>query len=273
MATPQTLDGLPHISVTLINRRASVPLLSISVNVENLIVRYESKVAVNGLSFNIKAGEIYGLLGPNGAGKTSTIKAMTGLVERSGGSITILGETEPSSKLMNKVGVVLETPSLLDVLTPNEFLNFVASVREMDDVQRVKGLVSALDLEQFLNVPIASLSMGNKQKVAVVAALMHKPLFLILDEPFNGLDVKSVRIFKDLLARHAEEGGSVLFSTHIMEVAEKICNRIGIINDGKMVAEGTVSELREKVQAASLEDVFLKAINAEDEIKSIVNSL
>jgi len=241
--------------------------------VDSLLVKYGDKVAVNYLSFKVKRGEVYGLLGPNGAGKSSTLKSVVGLVPKESGSIRVYGKEAPSKDVMNDIGVVLESPAVFDVLTPMEFFEFVASVRGLKDMGWVKGLVEAFELTEFLKTPIASLSMGNKQKVAVIAAMMHKPKLLLLDEPFNGLDVKSVRIFKELLRMHVSAGGSVIFSTHIMDVAEKICDRVGIINEGKMVAEGTVGELRAKVQAASLEDVFLKATQEEEEVKSILNGL
>ncbi|MDP7975993.1 MAG: ABC transporter ATP-binding protein [Thermoprotei archaeon] len=241
--------------------------------VNSLVVKYGEKVAVDHLSFSVKPGEIYGLLGPNGAGKSSTIKAILGLVPAQEGTIRVMGKQAPSKEVMNYIGAVLESPAIFDVLTPLEFFEFVASVRRVNDPSRLNGLVEAFELRQYLKTPIASLSMGNKQKVAVIAAMLHRPKLLLLDEPFNGLDVKSVRIFKELLKMHVEGGGSVIFSTHIMDVAEKICTRVGIINEGKMVAEGTVEELRNQVKAASLEDVFLKATEEEEEVKSLINAL
>ncbi|MGC8631650.1 MAG: ABC transporter ATP-binding protein [Thermoprotei archaeon] len=240
---------------------------------KSLVVKYGDKVAVDYLSFQVNAGEIYGLLGPNGAGKSSTLKALIGLVPKDEGSILIFGREAPSKSVMSDIGVVLESPAVFDVLTPQEFFEFIASVRGIKDLSRLKGLIEAFELTEYIRTPIASLSTGNKQKVAIIAAFLHKPRLLLLDEPFNGLDVKSVRIFKELLKMHVSNGGSAIFSTHIMDVAEKICNRVGIINGGRMVAEGTVDELRKKVQAASLEDIFLKATEEEDEVNSLVQAL
>jgi ABC-2 type transport system ATP-binding protein len=239
----------------------------------SLVVKYGEKVAVDHLSFTVRAGEIYGLLGPNGAGKSSTIKAILGLVPVEEGIVSIIGKRAPSKDLMNQVGVIFESPATFDVLTPLEFFEFIISVRGIRDTSKIKTLVEAFDLNGYMNTPIASLSMGNKQKVAIIAAMLHRPKLLLLDEPFNGLDVKSVRIFKELLKMHVEEGGSAIFSTHILDVAEKICTRVGIINQGKMVAEGTVEELRNQVKASSLEDVFLKATEEEEEVKSLVSAL
>lgn len=243
--------------------------------VDRLVVRYGSKVAVDGLSFRVRPGEIYGLLGPNGAGKTSTIRAILGLVEPHSGSALVYGRSAKSDPVYvkSRVGAVLENPVLFDSLTPNEFLEFVASVRGVRDVERVRALVEAFGLEEHMDTPIAALSLGNKQKVAVVAALMHSPGLLILDEPFNGLDVRAVAIFKDIILKHVERGGAVLFSTHIMEVAEKICTRVGIIHQGKLVDEGTVEELKQRIHGSSLEEILLKATRLEKDVEEALRGL
>ncbi|MGC8558571.1 MAG: ABC transporter ATP-binding protein [Nitrososphaeria archaeon] len=240
--------------------------------VSNLTVKYGERVAVNDLSFSITGGEIYGLLGPNGAGKSSTIKAVLGLVKFTG-SIDILGMGPPSSMVMNSIGAVMEYPAVLEALTPREFLEFAGSVRGEFDQKRVDALIDAFELREYMEMPMISLSAGNKQKVAVVSALMHRPKLLLLDEPFNALDVKSVRIMKGLIQKHVEDGGAVLFSTHIMEVAEKICTRIGIINAGSIMAEGTLQEIEEKANAGNLEDAFLKTIHADEQIRSLLEGL
>ncbi|MEM3794629.1 MAG: ABC transporter ATP-binding protein, partial [Thermoprotei archaeon] len=166
-----------------------------------------------------------------------------------------------------------ENPVLFDSLTPNEFFEFVASVRGVRDVDRIRALVEAFDLQAYMETPIAALSLGNKQKVAVVAALLHNPGLLILDEPFNGLDVRAVAIFKDVLLKHIERGGAVLFSTHIMEVAEKICTRVGIIHQGRMVDEGTVDELKLRIHGSSLEEILLKATQLEKDVAEALRGL
>lgn len=242
--------------------------------VRNLVVRYGRKVAVNGLSFRVNKGEIYCLLGPNGAGKTSTIKAIAGLVKYSG-SIDILGMGPPSSRVMNSIGVVLETPLILETLTPAEFIEFVASVRGkgLVDMKLVETLINAFELSTYMNTPMAALSMGNRQKMAIIAAFMHRPRLVLLDEPLNFLDVKSARVVKELIQRHVKDGGSILFSTHIIEIAEKVCDRIGIINDGVLVIEGNVEEIEDKVNAGSLEEALLKAVHADEEIRHIVEVL
>jgi len=203
------------------------------------VVKYGSFVAVDNVSFIVKHGEIYGLLGPNGAGKTSTLKVLIGLLKPASGRIKIFGK--PLSEevaVKSMMGYVPEEVILMDSLTPREFLEFVASIRRLnaDTINtRLGKLVSAFQLSEYFDTPIAALSKGNKQKVAVIAALLHEPQLLILDEPLMGLDAFSSKILKELLTFHAGKGGAVIFSTHIMEVAERLCTRVGIINKGRVV--------------------------------------
>jgi ABC-2 type transport system ATP-binding protein len=173
---------------------------------------------------------------------------------------------------------VPEEVVLFDSLTPREFLEFTASLRRLEAAaanSRLEKLTSAFDLTKYFDTPIAALSMGNKQKVAIVAALLHEPRLLILDEPLIGLDARSSKILKELIVFHAKKGGAVIFSTHIMEVAEKLCTRVGIINKGKLVGEGTVDELRKLVKGAegSLEDIFLKVTEQETGIQELIQAL
>ncbi len=253
--------------------------MGMAVKVKNLRVTYGTFVAVEGLSFAVNEGEIYGLLGPNGAGKTSTIKVLVGVLQPRGGEVEIF-DVSISDEVAAKrhVGYVPEEVVLLDSLTPREFLEFVASVRRLEAKAtniRLERLASAFDLKQYFDTPIAALSMGNKQKVAIVAALLHDPKLLILDEPLVGLDARSSKILKELLTFHAKKGGAVIFSTHIMEVAEKLCSRVGIIAKGKIVGEGTVDELRKLVENAegSLEDIFLKVTEQEAGLQDIIRAL
>jgi len=173
---------------------------------------------------------------------------------------------------------VPEEVVLFDSLTPREFLEFTASLRRLEAAaanSRLEKLTSAFEITKYFDTPIAALSMGNKQKVAIVAALLHEPRLLILDEPLIGLDARSSKILKDLIVLHAKKGGAVIFSTHIMEVAEKLCTRVGIINKGKLVGEGTVDELRKLVKGAegSLEDIFLKVTEQETGIQELMRTL
>jgi ABC-2 type transport system ATP-binding protein len=252
---------------------------AVAVSVEGLIVSYGSFVAVENLSFTVKNGEIYGLLGPNGAGKTTTIKVLVGVLEPRSGKVEIYN-TPLSDEVAAKsqIGYVPEEVVLLDSLTPREFLEFVASIRRLSKDtlnSKLERYISAFELKQYFDTPIAALSMGNKQKVAIVAALLHDPKLLILDEPLIGLDARSSKILKELITFHAKKGGAVIFSTHIMEVAEKLCTKVGIINKGKIVGEGTVDDLRKLVRSAegSLEDIFLKVTEQEAGMQDIIKAL
>jgi ABC-2 type transport system ATP-binding protein len=225
-------------------------------------------------------GEIYGLLGPNGAGKTTTIKIITGLTEPTSGWTKVAGFDPVNNpiEVKSRIGYVAETPILYDSLSPRDFFEFVASVRKIDQnmaSQIVTRLAEAFDMGQYFDSPIATLSMGMKQKVAVISSLFYQPPVLLLDEPLNGMDVKSSRVVKDLVSLHAQRGGAVLFSTHIMEVAQDICTRIGIIYQGKIVAEGTLDQLKSKSggKSKTLEEVFLKLTNEEAEVAATARTL
>ncbi|MBX8631791.1 MAG: ABC transporter ATP-binding protein [Thermoplasmata archaeon] len=243
-------------------------------SVRNLTIRYGERTAVEDLSFDVHPGKIYGLLGPNGAGKTSTLKAILGLVEKSSGRAFVYGKDvrDDPVYVKNRIGVVLESPVLFDSLTPNEFMEFVASIRKVDNRGRIEHLVNAFGLQEYMETPIASLSMGNRQKTTIVAALMSEPPLLLLDEPFNGLDIRSVKIFKELILNHVRRGNSVLFSTHILDVVEKICDEVGILNNGRMVEHGTMDDLRKRLEGSDLEEIFLKATKMDEEIESILRA-
>ena len=242
--------------------------------------RFGSVQALTDVNLRIGPGEIYGLLGPNGAGKTTTIKTILGLLEPTSGWIKVLGMNPLTNpiEVKSKIGYVAENPMVYDSLSPRDFLEFVASIRKVDRVatnQMIGQLASAFDMSQYFDSPIATLSLGMKQKVALIASLVHQPPVLLLDEPLNGLDAKSSRIVKDLVSFHAQKGGAVLFSTHIMEVAEQICTRIGVIHQGRVIAEGTLDQLRSKTESAgdTLEEVFLKLTHEESEVADTTRML
>ena len=247
----------------------STPLIEAS----ELTKQFGSVQALTGVSFQVMPGEIYGLLGPNGAGKTTTIKVITGLVEPTSGWVKVGGfdPVEKPIEVKSRIGYIAEKPILYDSLSSRDFLEFVASIRKIDQNAAnriVTQLADAFDMAKYFDAPIATLSMGMKQKVALIASLIHQPPVLLLDEPLSGIDAKSSRIVKDLLSLHTQKGGAVLFSTHIMEVAEHICTRIGIIYQGKVIAEGTLDQLKSKTGSKSetLEEVFLKLTNEETEV-------
>ena len=250
------------------------------VTVTGLIKKYGETLAVNNLSLKIKPGEIYGLLGPNGAGKTTTVRCIMGIIPRNSGDIRIFSKDPLTDGILTKsrIGYVPEEVILYDSLSPREFFNFVGSIRHLNKEKyepRLQELVRAFNIEKHYDTTIAALSHGTKQKVAVIAALFHEPDLLVFDEPFSGIDARSVRILKDLMRVHVEKEGSVLFSTHIMEVAERICDRIGIINEGELVAEGSVDGLRDmiKTSGGSLEEIFLRVTDQEDEVLSTLTQL
>jgi ABC-2 type transport system ATP-binding protein len=242
--------------------------------------------AVDKVDLRIMPGEVYGLLGPNGAGKSTMIKIIAGIVEATAGSVRVMSRDLKTelTRVKSSIGYVPETSILYDSLSPRDFFEFVASVRHVDPHsanKRVAMLSSAFGLEQYYDSLIATLSMGTKQKIAIIASLLHSPPLLLLDEPLNALDSKSSRIVKDLIMIHTRKnGGAVLFSTHIMEIAENICDRIGIIYQGKIVAEGSLGELRSMAsksgssrKSASLEEVFLKLTHEEEQVEEMVRKL
>jgi ABC-2 type transport system ATP-binding protein len=262
----------------IIYRKLGV-VLSRELNVEPLVevsgvsVRFGSFLALDNLSLKVMPGEVFGLLGPNGAGKTTTIKVLMGLVAASLGEARVCGFNpllDPVA-VKSRIGYVAENSIVYESLSPRDFFEFVVSMRKIDSVSAnrvVSRLANVFDLAAYFDSPIATLSMGLKQKVALIAAFVHQPPVLLLDEPLNGLDAKSSRVVKDLMSLHVQSGGAVLFSTHIMEIAEQLCTRIGIIDHGKMVALGTLDQLRSKTDGvgSSLEDVFLKLTNEESAV-------
>jgi len=251
-----------------------------AVSIENLVKSFGDLVAVNDLTLDVREGEIYALLGPNGAGKTTTIKMLMGLLDPDSGRASVFGVDSKENPVQVKalVGYVPEDQQLYDSLTPRELFDFIASIRGLPPdkiTKRIREFVKALDFEQYYDNLIVTLSLGNRQKTMLIAALLHRPKLLILDEPFSSLDVRSAKIMKDIVKIHAENGGSVLLSTHVMEVAEGLCNRVGIIDEGILVAEGTLDELRIKAQreGATLEALFLKLTEQEEEVAEGVSVL
>ncbi len=243
---------------------------------KNLVKDFGSVRAVDNIDLEVYGGEIYGFLGPNGAGKTTTLKMLTGILEPTFGSAEILGMNvyEEPIKVKSVIGVVPDEPNIYENLTGREFLEFIASVfalKKTEVALRTNELLNAFDVN-FLDKFIGDYSHGMKQKLMLISVLMRKPRVLFLDEPTVGLDAKSAKILKMLLRKYADEGAAVFMTTHVLEIAEKMCDRIGIIDKGKLIAEGTLEELRQKAKKESLEDIFL-SLTGEDEIKEIVDNL
>ncbi len=236
---------------------------SILIETERLSKKFGDKIAVNEVSFQVFRGEIFGFLGPNGAGKTTTIKMIVGLLQPTSGMVKVAGFDVQSQPLLAKAvnGYVPDTPNLYPKLTGRELLRFVGDLYEMDRHQvnrRIDELLKLFDLVNASDDTIDSYSHGMKQKTAIAAALMHDPSVLVLDEPTVGLDPKSARLIKDILHQMANRGAAVFLSTHILEIAERMCDRIGIINEGEVIAIGNMEELRSCGSGGgSLEDIFL----------------
>jgi ABC-2 type transport system ATP-binding protein len=234
------------------------------IETRNLVKRYGSKMAVDNVSLEVHAGEVFGFLGPNGAGKTTTIKMIVGLLQPTSGTVKVAGFDVQTQPLLAKAssGYVPDTPNLYAKLTGRELLRFVGDLYDLDRkqvVQRTDELLRMFDLTSAADDTVDSYSHGMQQKISLASALMHDPKVLVLDEPTVGLDPKSARLIKDILRQMAERGAAVFLSTHILEIAERMCDRIGIINKGALVAVGTMDELRTlgKAGEVSLEDIFL----------------
>src|SRR4051812_18402541 len=229
-----------------------------------------AKPAVDDLDLAIHAGELYALLGPNGAGKTTTLRMVAGLLKPDAGSIEVFGVDALADPIAAKrmIAWLPDEPMLYDKLTPLEYLEFVAGLWSVDGKEaraRAEELLRLLGLWDQRNQRCEGFSRGMKQKAALAGALIHNPKLLILDEPLTGLDAMVARQVKDLLVQRVRDGVTVILTTHILEVAERLADRIGIIQSGKLIAEGDLAELRQRFGAgdASLEDVFLNLTAAE----------
>ena len=236
------------------------------ISIKNVSKEYvEGIKAVDNLSIEIKPGEIYGFIGPNGAGKSTTIKMITGITDFDEGEI-LINNISVLDEINSKVqfGYVSDSPDMFLKLKGVEYLNFLGTIYNIDKdtrKQRVLELAEKFELTSALGDQIQSYSHGMRQKIMVMGALLHDPKVWILDEPLTGLDPKSSYTLKEMMKEHASKGNSVFFSTHVLEVAEKLCDRIGIINKGKLVYEGTMDEIKDAHPGLSLEEIFLKITN------------
>lgn len=228
--------------------------------IEHLTKKYGAKTAVEDLSLHIQKGEIYGFIGHNGAGKTTTIKACCGIHRFDEGEIYVDGTSIRTDPLAckKKLAYIPDNPDLYDFMTGIKYLNFIADMyRVPSDVRssRIHDYAGKLELTDALADPISSYSHGMKQKLAVISAWIHDPKLIIMDEPFVGLDPKASHLLKEMMREHCGRGGAIFFSTHVLEVAEKLCDKIAIIKGGRLVISGTMDEV---LGDDSLEEVFLE---------------
>ena len=228
--------------------------------IEHLTKTYGDKKAVDDLSLHILPGEIYGFIGHNGAGKTTTLKSVAGILQFDEGEITIDGNSVRNQPLACKkeIAYIPDNPDLYDYMTGIKFLNFIADIfgiRAADRQARIHDYAERFELTADLAQPIASYSHGMKQKLAIIAAWIHQPKLIIMDEPFVGLDPKAAHLLKGMMREVCDEGGAIFFSTHVLEVAEKLCDKVAIIKAGRLIRSGTMEEVKGD---DSLEQVFLE---------------
>ncbi|MDD3792637.1 MAG: ABC transporter ATP-binding protein [Candidatus Bathyarchaeota archaeon] len=250
-----------------------------AVEFQNTTKQYDEILAVDNIDLKINTGEIFALLGPNGSGKSTTLKMIMGLVQPTSGSVQVLGidvKKDPVA-VKRQVGYVPESPSVYEFLTGIEYLDFIADIYGIspaDKKQRVNEYLKALQLEGREGDMINSYSDGMKKKISLISAFLHKPKLLILDEPLNALDPRSARIVKDLLHELKSQGVTTILSTHVLEIAEAVCDRIGIMYQGKILSLGTMGELRKQASLpeSKLEDIFLKLTGTGD-LKPVVEEL
>lgn len=228
--------------------------------IEHLTKSYGDKKAVDNLNLHIKPGEIYGFIGHNGAGKTTTLKSVVGILQFDEGEVLIDGKSIRNNPLdcKKEIAYIPDNPDLYEFMTGIKYLNFIADIFGIcvsDRQERIRKYADLFELTDDLAQPIAAYSHGMKQKLAIIAAWLHKPKLIIMDEPFVGLDPKASHLLKEMMREVCDEGGAIFFSTHVLEVAEKLCDKVAIIKDGKLIRSGTMEEVKGD---DSLEAVFLE---------------
>ena len=229
-------------------------------NIEHLTKTYGEKKAVDDLNLHIRPGEIYGFIGHNGAGKTTTLKSVAGILQFDAGEIYIGGDSvrEKPLECKRKIAYIPDNPDLYEYMTGIKYLNFIADIFGVDAAlrrERIRRYADAFELTGDLAQPIAAYSHGMKQKLAIIAAWLHKPQLILMDEPFVGLDPKAAHLLKGMMREICDRGGAIFFSTHVLEVAEKLCDKVAIIKGGKLIRSGTMEEVKGD---DSLEEVFLE---------------
>ena len=229
-------------------------------NIEHLTKTYGEKKAVDDLNLHIRPGEIYGFIGHNGAGKTTTLKSVAGILQFDAGEIYIGGDSirEKPLECKRKIAYIPDNPDLYEYMTGIRYLNFIADIFGVDAAlrrERIRRYADAFELTGDLAQPIAAYSHGMKQKLAIISAWLHEPKLILMDEPFVGLDPKASHILKGMMREVCDAGGAIFFSTHVLEVAEKLCDKVAIIKGGKLIRSGTMEEVKGD---DSLEEVFLE---------------
>ena len=229
-------------------------------NIEHLTKTYGEKKAVDDLNLHIRPGEIYGFIGHNGAGKTTTLKSVAGILQFDAGKIYIGGDSvrEKPMECKRKIAYIPDNPDLYEYMTGIRYLNFIADIFGVDAAlrrERIRRYADAFELTGDLAQPIAAYSHGMKQKLAIIAAWLHEPQLILMDEPFVGLDPKAAHLLKGMMREICDRGGAIFFSTHVLEVAEKLCDKVAIIKGGKLIRSGTMEEVKGD---DSLEEVFLE---------------
>ncbi len=242
---------------------------------------FGDKAVLNGVSFSVRSGEICGYIGPNGAGKTTTIKILTGIIKPSSGLAYVddINVIENPNVVKKIIGYVPESGAVFETLTPVEFLTFIGRIYKMkgtDIEKKISELMEIFEIYEHRNEPMLSFSKGMKQKVILISALMHDPKVLFLDEPLNGLDANAIQIFKEIIKKLAENGRTIFYSSHLLDVIEKICDKLIIINHGKIVASGTLDEILKIAEVSDLNDAFAKLTGSEDlemKIQNFINKI
>ena len=229
-------------------------------NIEHLTKTYGEKKVVDDLNLHIRPGEIYGFIGHNGAGKTTTLKSVAGILQFDAGEIYIGGDSvrEKPLECKRKIAYIPDNPDLYEYMTGIRYLNFIADIFGVDAAlrrERIRRYADAFELTGDLAQPIAAYSHGMKQKLVIIAAWLHEPQLILMDEPFVGLDPKAAHLLKGMMREICDRGGAIFFSTHVLEVAEKLCDKVAIIKGGKLIRSGTMEEVKGD---DSLEEVFLE---------------
>lgn len=232
----------------------------VAVSIKDLSMSYGSNQVLNGINLEVFKGQIIGYIGPNGAGKSTTVKIVLGIVDKFRGEVKVFGEDIKNGfEYKRRIGYVPETAEVYETLTAQEYLTFIGELYGIDYEtvdRKARKLMSLLGIEDVYHSRISSYSKGMKQKLLIISSLLHNPDILFLDEPLSGLDANSVMVVKEIMTELAAQGKTIFYSSHIMDVVEKITNRIVLINAGKIIADGTFEELKKKCREGSLEEIF-----------------